>query len=236
MLSANIRQVGGACSVIVGISYVLVGITYFLLPTGQQPGGGAAAFYASMAQDPTFSQLLNWEFGLGAIFAFGAVAAIAEAVRGAGDGWTRWTTNLAIVGFAVNAISSFRGLAIDASIARAYVAADASAKAAIAATVGSSIDPQGWLEFGAVGVWIAVMSALTLRSGALPRWTAYVGFAAAVAYWLVVAGNTLGIPALIAVAAGLGGAVLAPAWFIGNGLALRRSTALASAASVTSRA
>ncbi len=228
---ASLRRIGAACAVALGVSYVLVGITYFLLPVAQRggPSSDLATVLPSVAENPTFFRLLNWEFALGALFAIGAVLAISEAVRPSGEGWARWTANLAVIGFAVTAIDSFRAVSVSERIAAAYVAGDAATKAAIAARP-LSLDPQGWLGFGVVGVWVAVTSALALRGRALPAPLGYLGFAVAVLYWLVVAGNVLRAPELIAIAAGLGGVVAAPIFFIGIGLSLLRERAPAMAA------
>jgi uncharacterized protein DUF4386 len=221
----SLRRLGGACAIVLGVSYVLVGITYFLVPDAQRPGMAIESFYPSYAANPLFARLLNWELALGALFAICAVLAIQDAVRSAAEGLARWTGNLAIIGFAVTAIDGFRALSLQPQIAAGYVAADNSAKAAIAATGVTAIDPDGWLAFGAVGAWALATSVLILRTAAFPRVLGYVGIAVGILYGLVVAGNYLGIPQLIAVAAGLGGVVAAPIWFIGLGSTLLRGSA-----------
>jgi len=232
----SLQRLGGSCAIVVGLSYVLIGITYFLLPSAQRAGGGGpASFYPSYAESPLFARLLNWEFALGSLFAICAVLAVSEAIRSAGEGLARWTANLAIIGFAVNAIDAFRALALQPAFAAAYVAGDASTKASIAATGVTSLDPDGWLVFGAVGAWALASSVLILRTPTFSRVLGYVGVATGVLYWLVVAGNVLGIPVLISVAAGLGGVVAAPIWFIGLGTSMLRgpATALAPSRSAT---
>jgi uncharacterized protein DUF4386 len=222
----SVQRIGGACAVVVGLTYVLVGITYLLLPNAQRPEAPSAVFLPSYAANPTFARLINWETAFGALFAVGAVMGITELVRDAGPGLARWTGNLAVIGFAATAISGFRALAVLPLMASSYVAADASAKAAIVANSNPNLDPDGWLAFGVVGVWAIVTSALALRSSTVPRLICYVGFAAGVLYLFVVAGNVTHTEALIAVAAGLGGVIVAPIWFVGIGLTLLRWPAL----------
>ncbi len=224
-MDESLRKVGGVCSALFGISYVLVALTFFALPQAQRLGnaGDLATFLPSVAVNPTFTRLLNGELLLGALFAIGAVLAIMESVRPASEGWARWTGSLALLGFAVTAIGQIRSLALGDQIAAAYVNADASGKAVIAATGNTSLDPQGWLQFGAVGVWIATTSILILRTRALPRAFGYLGLAVAVLWFLAVAGSVLRVPELVAVAAGLGGVVAAPIWYIGIGVVLYRA-------------
>jgi hypothetical protein len=221
----SVQRIGGACAVVVGLSYVVVGITYLLLPNEQRPEAPSATFLPSYAANPTFARLINWETALGALFAIGAVMAITELVGEAGPGLARWTGNLAIIGFAATAISGFRALAVQPLMASSYVVADASAKAAIVANSNPNLDPDGWLAFGVVGVWAIVASVLALRANALPRLLSYVGFAVGALYLFVVAGNVTHTEAFIAVAAGLGAVIMAPIWFIGVGVTLLRAPA-----------
>ncbi|MBI5292496.1 MAG: DUF4386 domain-containing protein [Chloroflexi bacterium] len=224
MKNNTLSKLGGTLSILVGVSYVLVGIAYVLMPTDQRPGSDVAQFLPSFAQNPMWLLLEYWAFALGALLALGAVLAISETVRPANEGWVRWASSLATVGFAVTAINFFRLLALQPARAAAYVAGDASIKAAIAATQESlSLDPQGWLGFGAVGLWVLVVSLLALRAGAWPKNLAYVGIAVAIAYWLVVAGYVFNIETLILIAASLGGIILGPIWYIWTGLRLRQA-------------
>lgn len=224
MKDNTLSKFGGACSILVGVSYVLIGITYPLVPAALKAGADPAQYFLSFAQNPTLPMLLYWEFALGAVLAIAAVPAISEVVRAANEGWVRWTSNLAYLGFAVTAITYFQGLARMPERAAAYLAGDASTKAAIAATGGFSLDPQGWLAFGGVGLWVLVVSLLALRSDALPKALAYIGIATAILYWFVVAGYVLQIETMVAIAAGLGGIIAAPIWYIWIGVTLRRAS------------
>jgi len=220
----NMQRLGGACAVVVGISYVLAGVTYFLLPAAQRPTAPIPAFLVSYAADPTFTRVLFWELSLGALFAICVVLALSDVLRPAGEGLARWTSTLALAGFAVTALNGFRALALQPDIAAAYVSADAAAKTAIAATAQTQIDPDGWFGFGVVGAWALAAGVLALRTG-LPRALGYLGVLVGIAYWSVLAGNVLNIEVLTMVGAGVGGVILAPIWFIGIGLWMRRTDA-----------
>jgi hypothetical protein len=224
MKDNNLKQLGGLCAILVGISYILIGVIFLILPADQQPGGDSALFFASVVRDPSLIRIYYLVFALGAVLALGALPAISEGVRSMNEGLTRWATNLAYLGFAVTAIDFFRFWSIQEYWASAFVAADASTRPAIdAASFG--LDPQGWLGFGAVGVWVLVVSLLAMRANAWPRPLSYIGIAVAVLYWLVVVGNVFGIDILLSIVAGLGGVILAPIWYIWTGLLLRRSSA-----------
>jgi len=225
MNESNLRKLGGTCSILVGFSYIVVGIMYLLLPAEQKAGGDPGAFLSSFAQAPLMAMLEYWGFALGAVFALAVVPAIAERVRSANEGWVRWTSNLATVGFSVAAIQYFRYLSLYPANAAAYAAGDSTARAAIEANQATlALDPDGWLVFGAVGLWFLVVNLLALRGGQWPKTLAYVGVAGAAAYWLVVAGFVFEIDLFVTIAAAAA-AVIGPIWYIWSGLTLRRPSA-----------
>ncbi len=221
MEDKSLTKVGGICSILVGISYIVVGITFLLLPAVQRPGGEPAAFLPSFAESPTLASIEYLAFALGAVFALAAIPAISETVRAGNEGWVRWMSALAYLGFAVVALTFFQLLALVPGIASAFVAAESEVQPFIAKDFSLlGLDPQGWLTFGGVGLWVLVVSLLALRGNTWPTLLAVVGIAVAVLYGLVTAGNVLGIPELITIAAGLGGVILGPIWYIWIGARL----------------
>jgi hypothetical protein len=167
--------------------------------------------------------LSYWAYALGGALALAAVPAISATVRSVNEGWVRWTSTLAIVGFAVTAIGNFRLQFVMPLRAAAYVAGDAVAKTAIAYNQRLLyLDPQGWLIFGAVGLWVLVVSVLALRGNTWPKPLAYIGIAVAIAYWFAVAGNVLQIGTLNMIAA-VAAIILGPILYIWLGLRLRQA-------------
>jgi hypothetical protein len=192
----SVSSLGGAFSILVGISYIVVGVAFLLLPAAQQPGSDDFGdFITSYAESPTVLNIEYWAFAIGALLALGVVPAIYKLVRSASEGWVRWASNLAYLGFSFTALGFLRIIALLPEEAAAYAGGNAA----------------------------LVVSLAALRTEGMPALWAYVGIVAAVAYWLVVAGNVLEIPILIAIAAGVGGIILAPIWYIWIGLRLRRS-------------
>lgn len=223
-MNSGLGKIGGACSILTGISFLVVGAAYLLIPADQRPGSAAAKFFPSFNADPTASLLLYWAFALGSVFALGAVPAIAALVRAKGEGWVQWTTNLAFLGFAVNAIDNFRLIGVQAQRAADYVAGDATTKAAIAASQGAlNLDPQGYLVFGGTGLWLLAVNALAMRERILPTPLTYVGAAVAVAGGLVIAGFVTRTEVLISIAALVGGVIAGPIYYIWTGIVLRRA-------------
>jgi len=122
----------------------------------------------------------------------------------------------------VVAINNFRNIAFQPGRATAYMEGDAATRAVIELSGPFGLDPQNWLGFGAVGLWVLVVSLLALRIGSWPKLLTYLGIATAVAYWLIVVGSVLNQEALFTIAAALGGIVLAPIWYIWIGLRSRQ--------------
>jgi len=224
MKNNTMSRLGGACSMLVGVSYVMAGIAYLLVPAEQKGGADPAAFLASFAQNPSMAMLQYWAFALGAVFALAVVPSISEKVRTANEGWVRWTSNLALVGFAVAAIQYFRYVALYPARAEAFVTGDAATKAALAANQSLvAMDPNGWLVFGGVGLWFLVVNLLAMRGNVWPKPLAYVGIVGAIAYWFVVAGFIFEAGVLITIAAAAA-VIVAPIWYIWTGLILRQAS------------
>jgi hypothetical protein len=223
MKDNTLSKLGGNCSILLGILYLLIGITYLLLPADQKQTSAVDKFLPSFAQNPTTQTIQFWVFALSGLIGIAVVLAVSESVRSANEGWVRWTSNLAILGFAVVTINNFRNIAFQPGLARAYMEGDAVTKTVIKLSGPFSLDPQGWLGFGAVGLWVLVVSLLALRAGTWPKLLTYIGIATAVAYWLIVVGSVLNQEALFTIGAALGGIILAPIWYIWTGMRLRQA-------------
>jgi hypothetical protein len=222
-------RLGGACSMLVGVSYLLLGVlVVFQLPALRQAvmAGDMGRYLELTAQTPGNIVAEGIVYIAGAALALAVVPAVAARVGGPNPGWVGWASTLALIGFAVTLISNVRAVALEPMRAAAYVAGDASTRAALAASVPirGDLDPQGWLAFGAVGFWVLVVSWLALRARAWHRLLAYIGLALGAGYLLAATGFTLHSDVLVTLAAGLAGAVLAPIWYIWLGLTLRRKS------------
>ncbi|MCK4897983.1 MAG: DUF4386 family protein [Anaerolineales bacterium] len=228
MKDNSMAKLGGICSILVGILYLVVAVNYFLLPAGQQAGASSSQFFASVAESSTGLVIQSWVLALGALLAIAAVMAISDLVRSANEGLIRWTSTLAIIGFAVQAVQSLMIQDHTPRLAAGYVQADPSAQAALEVMGPRGLDPELWMVLGAVGLWVLVVNRLALRGGQLPTGLAYVGMALGIAYALAVAGVVLQFPILSAITAGLAGIILAPIWYIWTGLVLRRMSTEAS--------
>jgi len=224
MKDTTLSKLGGTCSILTGVSFIVAAVVYLLLPAEQQEACRCPEkFLISTAQNPTLLIVSYLVLALGSLLGIAAVLAISESVRSANEGWVRWTSTLAIIGLAVNAIVAFQHVALDPDRAAAYVKGDAAVKAAL--TVPGTLedlDPQAWLRYGAFGLWVLVVSLLALRGGTWPKPLAYLGIGVTIAAWLVVAGEVFQGQSLIALIAGVS-TILVPVWYIWLGLRLRKA-------------
>ncbi len=177
MRDISVRQFGSICAILLGIVAVLGDIVYFLLPVDQRIGAKAPAILPAVAHGAPLLMLQLWLLALEGVLGLAVVPMLSEFVSARSEGWVRWTATLATLGFAVTAVSDTLTIARLPGIATAYVAGNAATKAALAPVWKSSLDLYGLWGYGAVGVWILVVSYLAMQDGDLPRPLTYTGLA-----------------------------------------------------------
>ena len=230
MKDENLSKLGGVCSILVGVSYLLLGgLVIFQLPELRTAvlSGNMGRYLELTAQKPGNIVSEGIVYIIGAALALAVVPAVSARLGVENEGWVRWASTLAVIGFAVTLIGNVRAITLEPLRAAAYVAGDASTRAALAASVPirGDLDPQSWLQFGAVGLWVLIVSWVGLRANVWPKVLSYVGLALGFGYWLAAAGFTLKSDLLATIAAGLAGVILAPIWYIWMGLTLRKKPA-----------
>lgn len=220
----RLNRLGGTCAILVGVSYFVVAVFFVLDPT-QLIHDDQHRLWSELARNDTPRVLYYWGYALGAIFAFGAIPAIADLVRDKHEGWVRWTTGLAYLSFGVTAVETFRLVTATPLWADNYATGDQTVRTTIVTTdLLLRLDPATLLRFGALGPFFLVVSLLARKHGLLSRPLNYVGIALGVLTITAALGVTLKIGPMVLVSAVLGGAIAAPTWFIWIGLLLRRTT------------
>jgi hypothetical protein len=225
MKDTTLSKLGGTCSILTGVALLGVAVVYLFLPPEQQDACHCPdKLLTSLAHASTLYVVEYGLYTLYALLAIAAVLAISVSVRALHDGWVRWTSTLAIIGTAVTAIDALRRASLDPARATAYVQGDAAVKVALTVPGAlQGLDPQGWLKFGAVGLWFLVVSLLALRGGTWPKPLVAVGIGVALVAWLSVVGEVVQTAALFVILAGVGGLILIPLWYIWLGLRLRQA-------------
>ncbi len=220
----SVARLGGTASILVGVSCIAAGIAAALMPPELQadPDVTPHEFWTVLSRDPTAHLAFHWAWVAGGLIGLAAVPAISRLVRAGNEGWVGWASALAYLGFAVNARSHLMEVAFDRKIIPIYLESDPATQRAVHVVAGLALDiPDGFLSYGAIGLWILVISYVALRDEKLSRPLCYVGIATALFHLLGVVGYSFLIQPLVVLAIGVGGLVLAPIWYIGLGLRLR---------------
>jgi hypothetical protein len=137
-----------------------------------------------------------------------------------------WSATAAAFGFAVITRSHLMEVAFDRRIIAQYPTADPAFQQAVSVAAGLALDvPDGLLTYGAVGVWVVVVSVLALRGGLLPARLGALGLAAGVTNLAGVLGYMFEIRPLLIVAIGVGGLVVVPLWYARLGMVLHAHAA-----------
>jgi hypothetical protein len=209
------------CSILLGVFSGIAGLVYFLLPEQQRLGTPGDVILPSFARDPMLLNIENLVLGIIGILGLAVVPAVAQRLGLNNSDWRRWVHHLALVGFAVSAVGSFIILARLPVIAAAYERGDGATRVAVAAVWRTTLDPVGLWGFGAIGLWILVVSLFMLRRPGLayPAGLGYLGIVAAAAHWLVPIAFVTRTPFLFFLVAGGGGIVVAM-WYIWLGVVL----------------
>ncbi len=227
MNSQGVRRTGGVCAVVLGFSYVIASVSYLLLPAEQKGGTllhHPEKYLTSLAQHSALLVVNHLTFGIGALLGIGVIIAVSDWVRSLNAGWMRWIGALGYLGFAVTAIDNFQIAALDPMRAAEFARSGLMTRTVIEATNPIiSIDPQMWLSFGLTGIWILAVSLLGFRRKLMPALHGLMGVVAAASYLFIEIGSVLESQFLLLFAAGVGGLVIGPVWYIWLGVALWRS-------------
>jgi hypothetical protein len=220
MKDSSLFRLGGWCAMLVGIVGILADLTYVLLPAEQRLGVPAAQILPSIAKGAPLLNLQFLELTLIGILGLAAVPAVSEMFRSGHEGWVRWTANLAMLGYAVSAVSSFFAFGRLPGLAKAFVNGDPSTQAALTPVWRSSFDLHGLWGYGMIGVWVLVISLVALQGTQFPKGLSYLGVVLGISYALIPAAFIFKLPVLFIVAAVPAG-IINTVWFVWTGMVTR---------------
>jgi hypothetical protein len=221
---SSILKLGSVAAIGLALAYVATGVTAILMPPELQgrPDIGPHEFWTVLARDPSAHLAFHWSWITAGLLGLAVVPAVSLVVWPAAPGAVLWAGTAAFFGFGVMARSHLMEVAFDRRIIPVYAHADPAFQQAVHVVAGLALDvPDGVLTYGAIGVWVAVVSWLGLRDRLLPPAVAWLGFAAAVTYLAGLLGYAFVIRPLLVVSIGVGGLFLVPAWYAALGLMLR---------------
>jgi hypothetical protein len=222
----SVLEAGAIAAFGVALSYLASGLAAVMMPAELQgrPDISPHQFWLVLSRDPTAHLAFHWSWVAAGFCGLAAVPAISLLVWPAQPGAVLWSGAAAWYGFAVLARSHLMEVAFDRKIIGVYPTADPAFQQAVHVVAGLALDvPDGFLTYGAIGVWVALVSWLGRRDRLLPPGLGWLGFVAGLTYFTGVVGYTFGIHELLVIAVGVGGLIVVPAWFVWVAVILKGS-------------
>ena len=217
----SLVTLGGYAAILLGITRILASGAYLLLPAEQRLSSPGPQFLPSFAQNSSVLMSVFWIETAAALIGLLVIPAVTSRVRSVHEGWARWASTLATIGYAVSAVGYTLSAARIPGIAKAFVAGDAATKAALAVVWRSSPDLFGLWGYGAIGLWVLVVCLLGMRNRAFPQLHLILGILVAANYLIIPVGLLLKVSQLFIIGSIIG-IVLGPVWYIWTGLLLLR--------------
>ncbi|WP_442598646.1 hypothetical protein [Neobacillus sp. D3-1R] len=213
---------GGISAILVGLLYLLTVIIVLLSP----PGENAVVDHVTY-----MNQLILVHYILGFLGILGVMVVLTLSrtieKQTSHSEWYPYSKVMAIIGFALLAINNLRQTGLDHELSHeALHTGGAVLDTIVLAWAGLvELSPQGWLDFGFVGIWIFTVSVFSLKRNN-QKLLSYLGLIGGSCFILTVLGNVTGLSLLVMIGMGLGGLVIVPAWFIYNGALLLKKSNL----------
>lgn len=217
-------RLGGICSILAGAIYLASGVVFFLYQVNRFDWNSIAsisAFFRAVPEATLTWGIVNLGAALASFLAVAGVLALSDRLRSFDEGFVRWTSTLAIIGYSLTAISDVADFYMVKRLAAGYSQIDLSAQSALEVIGIGSLDPASILRFSTLGPWFLIAGWLALRRGLLPKplaWLGFVGGMAALAFVMV---TVLGIQSL-AMPAIIIALIVHPIWLIWTGFVLWR--------------
>jgi len=194
------------------LAYLGTGLFFLFDPSSNFPAG-SDAYWNALAAQPLERLGFLACFGLAGLFALGVIPALARIVEARPGDPAQWGCMLGFLGYAVTAITYFRLLGGEAQRAAAVADGSSDVRDAIL-SFSISLDTQGWIIFGCVGLFLGLVNIMGLMRRRLPWLIGGLGLIAAALYFVAFAGLLLRQETLVKLAAGAGGVGVGPIWWL----------------------
>ncbi len=221
------KILGGTCSILAGTVFAISGFAFFLSQVGRFDWNSISSISEYFVNSPSslaLWKIVNGGAALASFLAIAGVLGLSDVIKPAHEGFVRWTSMLAIIGYTIIAITNIADLYQIKRVALGYVVADESTKSALEIIGIGTLDPTLSLRFITIGAWLLTAGWFSASNNLLPK---------ALAYFGVIAGITsLGFALAsffelhtITLMAGSVAVVFHPIWLIWTGIILRQSKA-----------
>jgi hypothetical protein len=219
------EKLGGVCALIIGFLNIL--LILYIVATSAPGRYDTGEFYRAYTQGEANVSTVNWvALVVTAVLSLAVIVpTVSNLIQSENPALVRAVTVLAIVGWAVMAISFLNLLSKVPDLASRYVNGDETTRTALVAVGLPEIDPDGWLLFGGPGIWFVVVNTLALFTLRWPRLLSWAGILVGVFFLCTIPAAILELEPLNMIAAG-GGAIFSPLWHIWMGIRLLKFESL----------
>ncbi|MEH7094884.1 hypothetical protein [Neobacillus vireti] len=216
-------RLGGISAVIVGVLYLLTVVIVLTSPPGENPVIDHITYMNKLIA-------VHYVLGILGVLGIMVVLAISNKIEPytLSSEWYPYTKVMAIIGFALLALNNLRQIGLDHELShKAMAKGGVVFDTIILAWAGLvELSPQGWLDFGFVGLWIFTVSLITFTH-TKQKFLSVIGWIGGSCFILTVIGNVTGISLLVMIGMGLGGLVVVPLWFVLYGtILIKKNTTL----------
>lgn len=162
-MTKKANRFGAISSIAAGVLYVAMVILFIVVPVG----ANAVIDHHHYANILNVGHFLLAFLGLAGL---AAVPALTEKAAGEPSPFLAFTRTVAMIGFALMSINNFRQTGLDHQLAHEAVTKGGDVLDAVIIGWAGFVElsPDGWLDFGGVGLWLLALSITVLRSGASP--------------------------------------------------------------------
>ena len=179
-------------------------------------------FLISMSRSPALITVHHLAFALGALVGLAVILGVLDLAKTFNPDWLRWLSGLGAFGFAVTAVDNFKIIAAEPIRAARYMGGEAAVKAIMRETdYLVSVDPQMWLGYGLVGLWVLGASWILMKKRRVPWAFGLLGIVSALGYLLVEVGTVLRSEEWLSAAA-IAAIIAAPTWYVWLALILQK--------------
>lgn len=215
-------RLGGRCSILSGLIYIISGVVFFVYQVGRFDWNSIAsisAYFQAFPQAVITWGIVNIGATCASFLAIAGVLALSDRLKPVHEGFVHWTSTLAVIGYSISAITNVADYDQIKKIATGYPLLDPSARSALEVIGIGSLDPTLILQFMTLGSWFLIAGWLSIRRGLLPKPLAWLGFVGGIVSLGSVVVSVLEIQslAMLTLVAAL---VFHPIWLIWTGLVL----------------
>ena len=203
-------------SLLCALFYIIVGITHFLMPSEQLhfASGVTSEFFISLSENATAFHFHYWAFVIASILTIGVITCITNQFDF--SILYRCFTILAIIGLSVTAYDFARMHYQAMDLTEKFIAAESNIREVILLQGLDRLDANG-IGFNLLGFYLIILCCKTLNKKILPKHLSLIGLINGFLLQFVLVGTLMRIGKLIDIAAGIGGMILTPFFFIGVG-------------------